>query len=71
MRSLAPGSRCKADVFFDGRDGRFVFVMFELVDIDLFACGFTVSVEERVEMCEECSDGSGCGGGEGEGGFEI
>jgi hypothetical protein len=71
MRGLTPWSRGKADVLFDGRNGRFVLVMFELVDIDFFASGFTISVEERVEMCEECSDGSGRGGGKGEGGFEI
>jgi hypothetical protein len=45
--------------------------MFELVDIDLFGRGFTISVEECIEVSEKCSDGSGCGGGEGEGGFEI
>ena len=71
MRGLAPWSRGKADVLFNGRDGRFIFVMFELVDVDLFGRGFTISVEECIEVSEECSDGSGCGGGEGEGGFEI
>jgi hypothetical protein len=71
MRGLAPWSRGKADVLFNGRDGRFIFVMFELVDVDLLGRGFAISVEECIEMGEECSDGSGCGGGKGEWSFEI
>jgi hypothetical protein len=71
MRGLTPWSRGKADILFNGRDGRFIFVMFELVDVDVFASGFAISVEECIEVSEECSDGSGCGGGKGEGGFEI
>ena len=71
MGGLAPRSRGEADVLFDGRDRRLIFVMPELVDIDLFGCGFTITIEERVKVCEECSDGSGRSGSEGERCFEI
>lgn len=71
MGRLAPRSRGEADVLFDGRDRRLIFVMFELVNIDLFGCGFTITIKERVKMREECSDGSRCGGGKGERCFEI
>ena len=71
MSRLTPRSSCKAYLLIDGGYRSLIFVIFKFKDINLSIGRFPITAKEGIEMSKECSDRSGLGCFEGEGGFEI